>query len=601
MTTDKLHDFQYRQVELLDGPCLSQRQETIELYLRKPSVEDALHEVRLTAGLPTNACGMPGWGPSLGQYFGAYAKLYRCTGDERLYHKCMCLFDGWAECADRCEKVLDLGTYPYEKMIGGLLDMYEYMDVSRARAYIWRLTEHAMAAFDRSIPRDGLQDERMKEQIEWYTLPENLFRAYQLFGDECYRSFANEWLYPYFYHKILQGDDRHIGPRHAYSHVNSLSSAARAYIVSGDEKYLRFLEKAYDIITSRHTYATGGYGPAEMLFGNRPGYMGDMLKTTWDFGHDAIGALYDNFCGNRVSRSDAWGSCEISCCAWAVFKLCGYLLRLTGDARYGAWAEQMLLNGLWGQLPITDKGQVMYYANYFIDGALKTVEDRRLTRDGANHVWQCCTGTFPQDVAEYANMIWYQDAEGIYISQPIASRLSATYEDAELTAEVLSRFPEDEFVLIHIRMGQPRKMKLRVRVPAWATNGNRVSVNGKPVAAACAPENWCEIQRVWSDDMVRVDLPYSLAFKPVDSQNPEIMALTFGPVTLACNEMTLLTGDSAHPEDWIKPVQDAFATFETLPGYAGRQRFITRRFSPYYQFPAMTWYYLYNRVQPDFR
>lgn len=95
----------------------------------------------------------------------------------------------------------------------------------------------------------------------------------------------------------------------------------------------------YELITGKHTYATGGYGPAEMLFGENPGYLGDQLLSTWD-NHfkNGEGIVYRNFGGGMVARSDAWGSCEVSCCSWAVFKLCNYLLKLTGDAHYGEWA-----------------------------------------------------------------------------------------------------------------------------------------------------------------------------------------------------------------------------------------------------------------------
>ena len=77
----------------------------------------------------------------------------------------------------------------------------------------------------------------------------------------------------------------------------------------------------------------------------------------------------------------------------------------------------MLINGVAGQPPIDSQGHVMYYADYFVDGAVKSVQDRRLQGNGANFEWQCCTGTFPQDVAEYANMLYYTDEEGIYVSQ----------------------------------------------------------------------------------------------------------------------------------------------------------------------------------------
>lgn len=227
----KLRGAEYTGVTLTDSAFRQQRDETIETYLQHPSTDEILRRFRDAAGIPSSVNCQPGWGPTLGQYLGAYAKLYRGTGDRRVYDKCMDVFHGWTECADREPKLLCRGTYLYEKLLGGLLDMYEYMGTEEVLPWIRRITEAAAAQFDREIPRDGLQDARMKGQIEWYTLPENLFRAWQLLGDPLYLDFAKEWLYPHVWDKLAK-DDGSVGPRHAYSHVNSLSSAARAYIVT---------------------------------------------------------------------------------------------------------------------------------------------------------------------------------------------------------------------------------------------------------------------------------------------------------------------------------------------------------------------------------
>ncbi len=188
-----------------------------------------------------------------------------------------------------------------------------------------------------------------------------------------------------------------VGPRHAYSHVNCLSSAAMAYLATKEESYLAAIKNAYEEILRHHTFATGGYGPAECLFPAEEGYLGDSLKANWD--RDKRHESYRNFGDSVCVRDDKWGSCEVSCCSWAVFKLCHYLLMLTGEARFGDWAEKLLYNGCGGQLPITGDGRVMYYADYFINGVFKSVEDGRMHENGCSFEWQCCTGTFPEDVA----------------------------------------------------------------------------------------------------------------------------------------------------------------------------------------------------------
>ena len=600
MIQEKLRGADYRHVTLLESPFRDQRDETLELYLAHPSNDDILHRYRLRAGIPSHVKGMVGWGPSIGQYLGAYAKWYANTGDERVREKAMDLFHGWCECVERREDLLDCGTYVWEKFLGGFLDMYEFMGVEEVRPWVRRLVAYGRAKFRTDIPRDGLQDERMFGQIEWYTLPENLFRAWQLFGDELYREMAMDWLYPYLWDKLATGEGN-IGPRHAYSHVNSLSSAARAYIVTEDPHYLQVIEKGYEEILAHHTFATGGYGPGEMLFGEDPGYLGNSVLPTWDNELTRTGKLvYTGFFGGPATRSDAWGSCEVSCCSWAVFKLCNYLLKLTGDARYGDWCERLLINGTLGQPPVTEKGQILYYASYFLDGALKSYEDRRLQHLGQNFVWQCCTGTFPQDTAEYANMIAYFDDGGIYISQLIPARIDFTAGEQPVTLVSDGDFPREPRARFRVETARPVRFALRIRVPSWATERNEVRINGAAAEAEIRPNTWLTLEREWHDgDEITLELPYRLRFRTVDPQHPNVAALCWGPLVLCCDEMTVLVGDRERPETWFEPVEDEENTFRTLPGHSGIYEHICRTFRPYYSVGLMKWYYVYNRIYPD--
>jgi hypothetical protein len=101
--------------------------------------------------------------------------------------------------------------------MGGFLDMYEYLHYEPALEYVQTLTWSAKKRFRREIPRDGFQDAGMgPDMIEWYTLPEQLYRAYLFTKDEMYYNFAKEWDYPYFWDKLVE-KDFNIGPRHAYS------------------------------------------------------------------------------------------------------------------------------------------------------------------------------------------------------------------------------------------------------------------------------------------------------------------------------------------------------------------------------------------------
>ena len=102
-------------------------------------------------------------------------------------------------------------------------------------------------------------------ELEWYTLSENIYRAYELTGIEKYKEFAQRWHYTSYWHDLAEGKDAFTG-KHAYSHVNTLSSAAMAYRITGDPQFLKTITTAYDTFHRQHVYVTGGYGPRETYF-----------------------------------------------------------------------------------------------------------------------------------------------------------------------------------------------------------------------------------------------------------------------------------------------------------------------------------------------
>ena len=97
---------------------------------------------------------------------------------------------------------------------------------------------------------------------EWYTLSENLYRVYLATGQTRYRDHAKTWEYPAYWDLFANGKDIFgLSPGyHAYSHVNTLSGAAAAYLVTGEQRYLDVIQNAYDYLQQHQVYATGTTG-----------------------------------------------------------------------------------------------------------------------------------------------------------------------------------------------------------------------------------------------------------------------------------------------------------------------------------------------------
>ncbi len=99
---EKLKNFEYQHVELMDSHWKTQRTELIETYLKIEN-DDLLHYFRQLADIPDDSDGLVGWygnnASTFGQKLGAFAKLYLVTKDERVRKKAYALADGWGECA----------------------------------------------------------------------------------------------------------------------------------------------------------------------------------------------------------------------------------------------------------------------------------------------------------------------------------------------------------------------------------------------------------------------------------------------------------------------------------------------------------------------
>lgn len=592
----------YSNVELKYSHWREQFDNAVEYYLAI-SNDSLLYPFRKKAGLLSPGQPLAGWyGMGIfnifGQLLGAFAKMYRITKDARLKEKALYLTEEWERCVDKESSLLNNDAYIYDKLIGGLLDLYEYMTYEKSLKYIDKLTNQASLNFREDIRRDGIQDKEVisSGMVEWYTLPENLYRAYELTGIDKYREFAEKWEYKYFWERLLNRDLEKIsGARHAYSHINSLNSAARAYNVKHDKRYLEIIKNGYDLLTTYHIFATGGYGPAECLFFDKEGYLGDSLKSPFD--ETLEEPTYIHISGRKVARSDTWGSFEVSCGSWAVFKLCNYLLRFTGDARYGDWVEKLLYNGTGALLPMGPNGKIMYYASYFLDGALKSVEDRRLLKGGYGFTWQCCTGTFPNDVTEYYNMLYYFDKDSIYVSQYLPSSVKWNKDNVEVEIENFSYYPEEEEIKFLVRTEKEVEFNFKFRIPSWIKRGIVVKINGQDIDIETKPNCWGIIKRIWeNNDVITIHIPFDLYFKPVDRKNSDIVALLYGPIVLVTDEMAEFIGDVENPSAWIHPVEGENMVFKTEKGHVAGYNFLTRIFIPYYKIGPMKWYFMYNRI-----
>lgn len=501
---ERLTSFDYRGVRLLPSLLRRQVEQTASTYAALAD-DSILHGFRAAAGLAAPGTAMQGWASrtssaTFGQWVSGLARLGCALQDAALVEKAARLASGWGATL-RPDGNARMNLYDWEKLICGLVDVAVYGGFQDAWGLLERTTRYGSAHFDRArtpatpADRDG---RRPRGTHEWYTLPENLLRAWLHTGNGLYREFADEWRYESYWRQFAEETaPRGAALLHSYSHLNTFNSAAMVYAATGDAVYLKILENAYEYMTRTQCYASGGYGPGE-----------------WSVPPD--GAL-----GRALEiRTD---HAEVPCGCWGAFKLAKSLLCFTGRAQYGDWIETLVYNGLAASLPTQTDGRTYYYADYRLGSATKLYHWDK---------WPCCSGTYIQAVADYHDLIYFRSAEGLHVNLFVPSEASWTHAGQRVTVRQSTGYPESGEILLKVEVERPLRMKVGLRVPAWAGEV-AVRVNGV-VAGGGKPGEWAAVEREWQNgDRLEMSLPLGLRLLAVDGFHARRCAVMHGPVMLA--------------------------------------------------------------------
>jgi uncharacterized protein len=532
-TAGPLANFAYGDVELLASPLKEQFEYHHNLFLNLD--DDRLLKVfRQQAGMPAPGEDMGGWydltgfdlqrndfhgfvpGHSFGQYVSALARSYAATGSQPTQAKVQRLVKGYGETIDAKASFFAgyrLPAYTYDKISIGLIDAHEFAKDPIALKVHEQLTRAVTACLpEKALSRAEMRARPHKdESYTWdepYTLPENLFLAYQRSGHIFYRDMAARFLEDDTYFDPLAKGINVLAGEHAYSHVNAFSSAMQAYLTLGSEKHLRAARNGFAML-SEQSYATGGWGPDEALIEPGKGRLGESLDKT-----------HANF--------------ETPCGAYGHFKITRYLMQVSQDSRYGDSMERVLYNTILGAKPILPDGTSFYYSDYGA-GARKVYH-----RDK----WPCCSGTLPQLAADYHVSIYQRSPAGVYVNLYVPSTLrwktsGGTTGGATCELTQVTKYPRDGQVQIQVSGSRPTEYTVYLRIPAWAESGPLVSVNGQRISSPVQAGSFAAIRRTWKDgDRIELELPMPLRLEAVDEQHPNLVALSRGPLVLSAISKT---------------------------------------------------------------
>jgi hypothetical protein len=513
-----LREFGYGDVAVDSTPHQAQLQNTHEV-LMSLSEDSLVKPFRQMLGQPAPGEDLGGWynydpsfnwhtddagfapGATFGQWVSALARYHAITGSQPARAKVLRLNRLYAGTIGG--GFYDRNRFPaycYDKLLLGLIDSHQFAGDSAAFALLDRTTRAALphlppAAVDRELPWRPGKDQSYGWD-ESYTNPENLFLAYRRGAGRRYRDLAVRYLDDATWFDPLARGENVLAGKHAYSYVNSLSSAMQAYFTLGSEKHLRAAANAFAMLSAQ-SYPTGGWGPDEKLTAPKSDALYSSLATT----HNSF---------------------ETPCGSYAHFKLTRYLLRVTRDSRYGDSMERIMYNTVLGAKPMRADGCAFYYADYNVAG-------RKVY---SSHRFPCCSGTLPQVAADYGINAYFRDALGVYVNLYLPSRAQWMQRSGRCSLQQSGEYPFEDTVSMRVAVSQPQEFTLYLRIPAWAA-GVRIEVNGQPWSGATEPGSFAAVAGRWRDgDRIELELPRRLRLESIDRQHPDTVALLCGPLVL---------------------------------------------------------------------
>ncbi|GAA2326361.1 beta-L-arabinofuranosidase domain-containing protein [Dactylosporangium salmoneum] len=527
------YPFDLGQVRLTPGRWLDNQDRTVA-YLRFVDVDRMLYNFRANHKLPTNgAAANGGWdAPTFpfrshmqGHLLTAWSQAYAVLGDTTCRDKANAMVAGFAACQANNAAAgfgagylsgfpesdftsLEAGTlnngnvpwYCVHKTLAGLLDAWRYLGSTQARDVLLALAGWVDA-------RTGRLSQAQQQSVlntEFGGMNAVLADLYQQTGDARWLTVAQRFDHAAVFDPLAAGTDRLDG-LHANTQVPKWIGAAREYKATGTTRYRDIAANAWTITTGAHTYAIGGNSQAEHF--RAP---------------NAIAAYLTN------------DTCE-QCNSYNMLKLTRELWLLDpGRAAYFDFYELTLLNHLIGaQNPADPHGHVTYFTPLVAGG-----------RRGVGPAWGggtwstdyttfwCCQGTGVETNTKLADSIYFYDGTTLTVNLFAPSVLSWTQRG--ITVTQTTAYPASELVTLQVTGSVAGSWSMRIRIPAWAT-GASVAVNGTVQPIAATPGTYATLTRAWtSGDTVTVRLPMQVVTRPAND-NPNVVALTYGPVVLAGN------------------------------------------------------------------
>jgi len=351
-----------------------------------------------------------------------------------------------------------------------------------------------------------------------------LVKLYRVTGDVRYLNLAKFLLdvrgpdgskgagekYNQSHQKVVEQDEA-VG--HAVRATYMYSGMADVAALTGDEAYVKALDRIWDNVVGKKLYVTGGIGSTSS---------GEAFGLNYELPNMSA---YNETCA--AIGNDYWNH---------------RLFLLKADGRYIDVMERILYNGLLSGVSLDGKA-------YFYPNPLESAgQHQRSPWFGV----ACCPGNMTRFLASVPGYVYAHKDDTLYVNLFVASTADVKMDGGAVNLVQQTRYPWDGAVKITVRPAKSRSFALNVRVPGWArgeavpsdlyrfadTSNEPVTlkVNGRAVPVA-VEKGYARIAREWAaGDVVELSLPMPVrrvAASPAVDADQGRVALQRGPLVFA--------------------------------------------------------------------
>ena len=558
-----------KKVSVYEGE-FRRRQEANRQYLMKLQtphlLRSYLHEAGRYSGRGADGEAHGGWedlscqlrGHFLGHWLSAAALNYQATGDVELRAKAEVILDELELCQKDnggewvCpvpEKYLYwLGKgkpvwapqYLIHKLFMGLIDVYKYMEFEKALTIADKLADwfYRWSGEYTKEEFDNIMDVETGGMLEAFT------DLYEITKDDKYKTLMERYYRSRLFEPLLAGKDV-LTNMHANTTIPEILGCARAYEVTGEEKWLKLVECYWKCaVTDRGYYVTGGQTQGEIWT--------PMMKLKARLGDKN----------------------QEHCTVYNMIRLAEFLFRQTKDPKYMHYIEYNVHNGIMAQTYGHNRGLLTYF--------LPMKAGSKKDWAGEKDSFFCCHGTMVQANATWNRRMFYQDNNDIYVTMYYNSKaefevngkayalmvrqdymngslMTSSENNAKQTVnDITSAYAnKPDFKKYEITVGTESEESFTVslRIPDWIKSQASVYVNDELFVKTDNTDEFVSINRVWKDkDKITILLPIGLSF--ITLPDDETMgAFRYGAEVIAgiTEQERILKLESDKPEDELTP------------------------------------------------